>query len=224
MTDGDFTVAPWLYPGTPAPHSGILSDGAFTRVASEEFPPLSGRRIVVAVGSNGAPSVISRKLGGTPVPFVTGTVSGLIVGHSAHVSRYGFVPAAPAKSAGVETRVVATWLDEAQLAALDATEPNYTRQAMSTSEPRLVLDAAQPPDEFDVYVSRWGVLSEPDVGVIALRPQEHLFEHVLPRCAPAAALLEGLGPPRETMRALAANEPLRAAVRAAFNSSGWARP
>jgi hypothetical protein len=222
--DGDFVASPWLYPGTAAPHSGVLVDGVFTRAALEEFPPLYGRRLVVAVGSNGSPAVVSRKLGGSPVPFVTGMVGGIALGHSAHVSKHGFVPAAPADSADAAPRIVASWLDEVQLAALDATEPNYTRRTVSTADYPLDLDVPQAPEAFDLYESKWGVLREPGADPVALQEQERLFRDVLPRCAPVATLLYGLGTPRETMQALAADEPLRTAVREALHSSGWARP
>jgi hypothetical protein len=66
------------------------------------------------------------------------------VGHSAHVSAGGYVPAAPYVGDG-HTDAVVGWFDDEQLALVDATEPNYHR---------LALDPAT-----QLYVSRWGVVA-----------------------------------------------------------------
>lgn len=71
-------------------------------------------------------------------------LAGVLVGHSAHVSVGGYIPAAPYAGAG-STQVMLGWFEPAQLALLDATEPNYERRH---------LDAG-----VDVYVSRWGVIA-----------------------------------------------------------------
>lgn len=90
---------------------------------------LGGRVPVVAVGSNASPTVLARKLGALlreGLPVSVARVDGLVVGHSAHVSAGGYVAAAPARGTGTR-RVTVGWFDEGQLAALDATEPNYRR-------------------------------------------------------------------------------------------------
>jgi hypothetical protein len=106
-----------------------------------------GRTPVAAVGSNAAPAVLARKLaalGSGWVAMEPWALPGLQVGHSAHVSVHGYVPAAPYVGAGT-ARTVVGWFDDEQLALLDASEPNYLRRR---------LDAG-----VDVYASRWGVVA-----------------------------------------------------------------
>lgn len=107
-----------------------------------------GRTAVAAVGSNASPAVLVRKLspGGPGVVVLEpGKLPGVRVGHSAHVSLGGYIPAAPYAAPGA-TDVLVGWFEPAQLALLDATEPNYER--------RHLVDAG-----LDVYVSRWGVIA-----------------------------------------------------------------
>jgi hypothetical protein len=88
---------------------------------------------VIAVGSNGSPAQLHRKLAGRTgvlVPMTYVAVGGLVPGVSAHVSRPGYVPATPVLLPGATGRLVLLWLDDAQLAAVDATEPNYHRTAL----------------------------------------------------------------------------------------------
>ena len=138
-----------------------------------------GRTAVAAVGSNASPAVLVRKLGpGGPgvVVLETGRLPGILVGHSAHVSRGGYIPAAPYAGAGT-TEVVIGWFQPAQLALLDATEPNYERRH---------LDAG-----VDVYVSRWGVIAVGGVP-LPLCTQDELLARLRP---PALAAGGGLSDP-----------------------------
>jgi hypothetical protein len=80
------------------------------------------------------------------------------------VARAGYVPAAPYAGDGA-TQVVVGWFDPQQLAALDATEPNYVRRH---------LDAG-----VDVYTSRWGVVAVGGAAV-PLTSQERLLALVRP--------------------------------------------
>ncbi|GLI27134.1 hypothetical protein ARHIZOSPH14_13760 [Agromyces rhizosphaerae] len=133
-------------------------------LAREGVAPLAERTLVVAIGSNASPAVIAgkyaRAASGCPwaTPFLTGTLHGVAVGHSAHVSRRGYIPAAPYARRGAATRVVAAWFDDAQLAAVDATEPNYDRVALDTTEHPLVLDSEERPHSIAVYASRHGLI------------------------------------------------------------------
>jgi hypothetical protein len=102
---------------------------------------------VAAVGSNASPAVLARKLSSLREGWVAlepADLAGVQVGHSAHVSAGGYVPAAPYRWPGTAA-VVVGWFDDRQLALLDATEPNYVRR-------RLELGV-------EVYVSRWGVVA-----------------------------------------------------------------
>jgi hypothetical protein len=132
-----------------------------------------GRTLVVAVGSNASPAVLARKLAAVEptVPMAECVVTGIAVGHSAHVSAGGYVPAAPYDSPTARTPLRAGWFTPEQLAALDATEPNYERVSLATADYPLRLDVEQ----FDVYRSRWGVLAL-DEAPLGLMAQADLLE------------------------------------------------
>jgi hypothetical protein len=109
--------------------------------------PQTGRA-VVSVGSNAAPAVLRAKLARhgvrDDVAVLPMRVSGVAVGHSAHVSVAGYIPAAPYAAPGRVADLHVSWFDDDQLAALDASEPNYDRITFG---------------EVDLYVSKWGVLA-----------------------------------------------------------------
>ncbi|WP_394216701.1 hypothetical protein [Brachybacterium vulturis] len=135
-------------------------------LAAEGAAPLAERTLVLAVGSNQTPQTIARKYRRSghaiPVatPFVRCTVHDLAVGHVASIAAPGYLPAAPYRSPGERMELVATWFDEAQLAVVDETEPNYDRLRLSAEEFPLSLATGEQPAVFDVYASRWGVLAE----------------------------------------------------------------
>lgn len=161
LDPGDY---PWAEPA----RVGILHPDGF--LEGDRGAGLGGRTPVVAVGSNAAPTVLVGKLGGllaTGLPMGTATVDGLHLGHSAHVSARGYVAAAPARGAASQ-RVTVCWFDPAQLAQVDATEPNYRRRPLPGRMPcRLVSGpgATRPEDGpvvrgAQVYASVHGVLGE----------------------------------------------------------------
>lgn len=154
----------------PAIEKALLGDGG---------TPLAERTLVVAVGSNQSPAVIERKyrgaghVGPVATPFLRCTLWGLDVGHSAHVSARGYIAAAPYVAPDAVTELVATWLDETQLAIVDRTEPNYERVELDGEEFPLQLASGLRPSRFAIYASRWGVIA--DGPPIAFRPQPQLF-------------------------------------------------
>ncbi|SDK89637.1 hypothetical protein [Nonomuraea jiangxiensis] len=152
LFEDDPISRPLTYPGRIPPHPGVLVDRAYVPLRAEgewqagdeplagllarlDCPPMSARHKVVAVGSNAAPSQVLRKFrdhGVRPVvPMTTADVPGIAPGVSAHVSRWGYVPAAPIDTPGETSRLFVLWLDELQLAALDLTEPNYHRRTLA---------------------------------------------------------------------------------------------
>ena len=178
---------PWLYPGTPVPHSGLLIDGEFldldaARDRAGRHLEVDGRAVVVAVGSNASPAAMQRKLSrarvSTVVPFLKASVVGIGVGHSAHFSRPGYVPAAPFVAPASATSVVVSLLDREQLAALDDTEPNYERLSLSSAECGLQLDTGEASDTFDIYVSRWGVVRSEGDEPLPVSSQPDVFAHL----------------------------------------------
>ncbi|MGV9736603.1 hypothetical protein ACWDT5_21200 [Rhodococcus aetherivorans] len=249
---GDFAAAPWLYPGTAAPGSGLLREDGYHRARPRPGAGLGAarldgredstldealrragvagvgdRHLVVAVGSNACPAVVRRKFTAgnvdTTVPFLRATVVGIAVGHSAHVSVAGYVAATAFRRPGTRTPVFASLLDRDQLACLDATEPNYTRRTVTADECRLEIDGGQRPASFGVYVSKWGALAPPGAPPLPLQSQEALFAALLRHCAGFAALV-GRRPHeyRSAMKVLAGEADLRAALRQSFAASGWA--
>lgn len=142
MRPGDY---PW-----PADHVRepcvLRWDGADVRIEPGTVD-VRGRTPVAAVGSNASPLVLARKLAALPSGLVAlrpQRLRGVRVGHSAHVSAGGYVPAAPYAGDGAVDAVVG-WFDAEQLALVDATEPNYDRRALTSGT--------------QVYVSRWGVVA-----------------------------------------------------------------
>jgi hypothetical protein len=136
---------PWVAEHLRTP--GVLRWDAAGFAVQPGGADVRGRTPVAAVGSNAAPAVLARKLAALASGWVAmepRALPGVRVGHSAHVSVHGYVPAAPYVGEGAASAVVG-WFDDEQLALLDATEPNYVR---------LGLDVG-----VDVYVSRWGVVA-----------------------------------------------------------------
>lgn len=169
-------VAALDYPGTPAPASGVLDGDRFW--IGRELDRLDDRTMVLAVGSNAAPSVLADKLRRVGVAGSVGMVrtevAGLAVGYSAHVSRRGYIPAAPYAAAGHLTPI-GLWLTEPQQAAIDATEPNYHRVELHRDyDHPLRVELGEPPRTFGVYVSRRGVLAVDGVH-LRLGTQRELF-------------------------------------------------
>lgn len=125
--------------------------------APRELP--ADRMAVLAFGANASRRVLARKLGPAAAAAVTvleARVHGADVVYSAHISPYGSIPATlhPSPGAVLPARVLLLGADA--LAVLDATEPNYAREAlgrdMRAEVPGLGLVAAE------AYRSRHGEL------------------------------------------------------------------
>lgn len=143
------------YPWAPVAHAGVLADGVFTStdrpdelLAARGTPGIDDRHGVVAVGSNGSAAVMHRKMRdagvSTTVAMTIDPHESLAVGHSAHVSMPGYIAAAPYRCPRCRRSFVTVHVDDDQLAALDATEPNYVRSRLGSTW---------------IYASRWGVLA-----------------------------------------------------------------
>ena len=125
--------------------------------------PLSVRVPVVAVGSNAAPSQLLRKLAGRSVrpvvPMTLADVTGIVSGVSAHVSKPGYIPAAPVVIQDAVSRLFVLWLDSVQLRTLDDTEPNYWRRSLpGESFPVKLVSGVALPKCF-LYVGKHGCLT-----------------------------------------------------------------
>jgi hypothetical protein len=242
----DLAACPWAYPGTAATCSGLLEGGRFTpRPACDLLAGAASRTLVVAVGSNASPAVMHRKLArhgvSGPVPLVAAKLTGCAVGHSAHVSVPGFVPAAPYLRADACTPVYATLLDRPQLRCVDASEPSYVRRRVARGRCVLELDGGTRPASFALYDGRWGVLAPPDQAPVPFGSQQALhallrlhwplYEELLDRGRDDGTAHAGTGgdadddlaAAQRVIGALAADEALRTRVREAFAATGWTR-
>jgi len=187
--------------------------------------PVDSRHLVVSIGSNASPAVMRRKLrqqgvNGT-IAFIQANVSGLRVGHSAHVSRPGYIPAAPVREPSATTPAVVSLLDAEQLACLDATEPNYTRTMLTAEVCQLELEGGERPASFFLYVSKHGVLAPPGQEPLGLMSQPDVFERLHSEFEPAASLFRD-SDTRSVMSRLSRDEALRNELLASFARSGWA--
>lgn len=186
--DDDLMARPMEYPGRAVAGTGVLVRDQYRHVATVDdierelhwaaTPELSQRQAVVAVGSNACAAVMRRKLADVDgcVPFVRGTVSDISVGHSAHRSVAGFIPAAPFRSPGPPISVVMTMLTPEQLGAVDRTEPNYRRVEVECDLAGLGVGRAE------VYVSLWGVIAPPGEEPFGLTTQQHMRNELRARC------------------------------------------
>ena len=109
------------YPSAPAAADYLFADGG-----AHPWPEtldLGHRTPVIAAGSNRAPAQLRRKFGGTAtVPVSHAWLADHDVVYSAHVARYGAVPACLFPSPGTRVAVWITWLDDTQLARMHETE------------------------------------------------------------------------------------------------------
>lgn len=234
-------AAPWDYPGTPTPHSGLLVSGRVLplhgvdrrralddALADAGVAPVAVRTLLVAVGSNASPSVMGRKMaaGGASevIPFFSGTLHGFAVGHSAHASLAGYVATAPYREPQAATTVVASMLDDQQLGCIDTTEFNYVRRFIRSDQCRLEVDGGGQRAGFHVYDSRWGLVSRPGGDPLPAGSQSDLFATLRAEWPPYTEVLGGADDLRTTMRLLAADEQRRRAFRRSLAASGWVRP
>jgi hypothetical protein len=180
---------------------------------------MDDRTPVLAVGSNASPARLRGKLtSGTAspvVPLVECTVRHLGVGHSAHVSRPGYVPAAPFASPGAARRVFVTWLDPAQLRVVDASEPTYDRLVLDDDRHPVRSTSGERLPPCHVYASRRGLLCR-NGAPMALTGQPSLLLGLLER---SAELRARAGPDAAGwLRACVASAALRTEIAGLFVS------
>ncbi|MBI2585714.1 MAG: hypothetical protein HYW28_07550 [Rhodospirillales bacterium] len=114
------------YPFEIPKRSYVVAGGRYEELP-DSAPPLdvSGRRPMLALGSNQSPHQLIRKfkdrdLG--PIPVVRGRLHDFDVVYSAHVSRYGAIPATLLPCPGTRVTLFVTWLDAAQEKHMHETE------------------------------------------------------------------------------------------------------
>lgn len=246
-------LEPLTYPGPPVPGPSLLTgdrllplrtgpggvgrwrvaDGGTATGLDEVLTalgqaPAAARVPVLALGSNAAPGQLRHKLTrlGLPavVPVTPAVVGGLGVGVSAHISRAGYVAAAPYADRAAGSRLWVTWLDEEQLRAVDATEvPNYGRALLPAAQfPARLPTGEVLPGTYIYYNSR-GVLSGAH-----RRPLPHTPDQsaLLDRLLTASPRLHGLlGPtPGDWVARAGADAEARKAAGRIFAEEGWLLP
>ncbi|MFF5184392.1 hypothetical protein ACFY30_11465 [Streptomyces sp. NPDC000345] len=166
---------PLTYPGVWPTGSGLLTGDLMLPLGRLTHP---GRSPVLAVGSNASPGQLRHKMAASgissPIPMVRARVTGIGVGVSAHISRPGYVSASPVDSPGATRELFVIWLDGGQLAAIDATEPNYDRAVLAAPRYYVELENGERLPEVFSYVNRHGVLRN---GTDA--PRGHPGQHAL---------------------------------------------
>jgi len=156
---GSPTADPLSYPGDIPDQPFVLDHGEVSPLSRgrPSAPDMNERHLVVAVGSNAAPARLVEKLGpDAAVPVLLLRVVGMDVRYSAHVTRYGAVPTTAWPQAGAALTLPALLLDDVQLVALDATEPNYDRVPLADVGVRLPSHEHQRRASISTYVTRRG--------------------------------------------------------------------
>ena len=125
--------------------------------------PLAGRVALVGYGSNAAPSQLRRKLAahepGWAVPVAPARLREADAVYSAHITRYGAIPATLHPSPGTAIDVVVTLLSPRQAELVRASEGgNYDLVPLDPG--RLELpEGLGPPRAVHAYLSRHGALA-----------------------------------------------------------------
>ncbi|MGW7484409.1 hypothetical protein ACWGH8_38230 [Nonomuraea muscovyensis] len=201
----DPMARPLTYPGRIPATSGVLVDDEYLPLlpvdgaAAEEWQagdetlgkllvrsgssPMSERYPVVAVGSNASPSQMRRKFMSHAIrpviPMTLADVEGIAPGVSAHVNRWGYVPAVPVEAPGETSRLFVLWLDDRELATLDVTEPNYWRRRLPVNRHPVTLESGVRLPPCFVYVGRHGCLTDGDGLARRLVDQPTLIQSLL---------------------------------------------
>lgn len=174
------------------------------------------RYLVVAVGSNAAPSVMANKFrrrnkrGSQFFPIIKARVTNLGIGHFATVAPRGYIAATPFHSPGATATVWASWLSPDQFDALNSTEPGYTCRLVSAEDYPLDIlhlhddgteSVAESPGHYYLYDADAGYLTDAEGVGLDLLPQPDLYQR-LAQIPELSGLLSGS--PREVLTRLSA--------------------
>jgi hypothetical protein len=159
------------YPFDPHPEPFLFTRGCAAPLDHADPALFEGRVPVLAVGSNASPKRLAEKFGrDTETPVTFAVVEDHVVAHSAKFTRYGSMPATLHPWSGARARVHATWLTEAQLAVMDATESlgiEYERVAITAT----LLDAPAYTGPIETYLSIVGALVHEGAPVVSTSAQ-----------------------------------------------------
>jgi hypothetical protein len=160
--------------------------GSFVQVGDRTLPvppeeiEVEGRRALLAYGANASPEALTRKLAAlppAPIPVLRVALSGWDVVYSAHVTRYGAVPAAVVASPGTVASVHLVFPNDDQLAALAVTEgQNYRLERLVDFTADLEI-GGEGPGEIDAFLSVHGplLLDGSPVALAAIPARDRVF-------------------------------------------------
>ena len=145
------------------------------------MPDVSGRRPVLAVGSNQSPEQLIRKFNGSdlgPIPVIRARLKDFDIVYSPHVASYGSIPATLRRSPGTRVTLFVNWLTPAQVARMHETEiptGNYHFGELDAIE--LQLDFGPAMTSAYVYSSRRGSLTRDGfpVALAAVRAENRIW-------------------------------------------------
>jgi hypothetical protein len=167
------------YPYDP-PAGSFVQVGTRTLPVPPEEIDVEGRRALLAYGANASPEALTRKLAHLeprPIPVLRVSLSGWDVVYSAHVTRYGSVPAAVVASPGTVASVHLVFPDDEQLAALASTEGrNYRLEQLADFTAELEI-GGESPAEIDAFISVHGplLLDGSPVALAAIPARDRVF-------------------------------------------------
>jgi len=122
-----------------------------------------GRTPVLAIGSNQSPERLAQKFGHDAshlIPVERARLHGFDVVYSAHVTRYGAIPAMLQVCTGAAVSVAVTWLDDAQLEIMHESEIAAANYAFAElAGVRVLLDTQRDCPRALAYVSSRGSLT-----------------------------------------------------------------
>ena len=158
------------------------------------------------------------------MPVTIARVQGFALAHSAHVSNPGYLPYVLIDGgSGTSLEVRVLWLDEAQLAALNETEPNYTLVQVNGARYGLTLESGLPVARYSAYRGRWGALRWPAQDRPAAAAAQDVIHAELARCLWFAELVGGVAVPEQVLL-LRADKALRDRVRDGLAARAMAAP
>ncbi len=170
-----------------------IPDGSYTwnggAVAAFDPAARSGRTPVLAIGSNQSPQQLTRKFGDSgEIPVQRARLADFDIYYSAHITRYGAVPAMLQHAPGTVVTLSVTWLDDRQLDIMHGTELSAAKYEFAVIEKiDLALDCGAGLESVYLYVGVNGhLMHDGDAVALAAVPAEGRR----PRALTTAGILE----------------------------------
>ena len=205
------------------PHPAVV--GVDVALALMGAAPMTARRPVLSFGSNSAPAQLRAKFASLDpasrvIPVLRAVISGLGLGHSAHVSNPGYLPYVLVDNGSASRLAVfMLWLDLHQVEVMNGTEPNYDLVGVPVDRYPLTLPGGEIVAGYAAYKGKWGALRLPGASMpLAAGSQHQLLAEL--SGVPWFRLLVGDGDPRSHLGRLRDDRVLRERVRVELAGSG----